>query len=72
LEAEMEVQIRRLSDDIGHESPHDMLVFKIKKHLPKLKIKSVMLPETVEARKEFEERVGKLIDEGVGTKIDIL
>jgi len=49
-------QIRRSSRDSGeifHESPHDMLIFKIKKSLPVLKTRVFSLPKDDGQQKTF-------------------
>lgn len=72
LDVEMVVQIRRLGADIMHESPHDMLIFKVKKQLPKLRISTIQLPEGKDQRDKFVEELGIAIDNGVGTRIQKL
>ena len=57
---------------ILHESNHSMLIFKIRNAIPKLKVKSISLPETTEMREKFKTRVAEHINSGTGPKIDIL
>jgi hypothetical protein len=60
-EAEMVDQVDKLQLDhpIIHESNHSMLIFKIRNVIPKLKVKSISLPETPEKREEFKKKVAE-------------
>jgi len=50
----MVTQIRgRQAHDVHHESPHDILIFKVKKSLPKMVFKTLALPKTDEQCEQF-------------------
>ena len=59
-DAEMVEQIDKLQEghDVVHESNHSMLIFKIKNALPKLRVKTISLPEP-ERREEFKAKVAE-------------
>ena len=74
VDAEMVDQIDKLHDghDILHESNHSILIFKIRNALPKLRIKTITLPETDEKREDFKNKISHYIASGSGSKINIL
>ena len=49
-----------------------MLIFKIKNALPKLRIKSLALPESESDKVKFQDLVKEHINVGTGRKIEIL
>ena len=57
--------------DIYHESNHSMLIFRIRNAIPKLRVKTISLPETEEKREQFKTKVSEYIAAGTGSKIDI-
>ena len=72
LDAEVVREFKKHDSEVQHESPHSLIVFRIKKTLPKLKHYSLQLPETEEMKEKLAVRVGELVREGVGTRIDVL
>ena len=49
-----------------------MLIFRIKKQLPKLKIRSICLPTDKEALEKLGNEISTELDTGVGPKMDVL
>ena len=52
-----QIDKRQENHDIYHESSHSMLIFRINDCLPKLKIRTLALPETDENKERFKEKV---------------
>ena len=59
-------------EEIFHESSHSMIIFKVKKELPRLKVSTVQLPTDKAGLDALGAEIAKEIDIGVGTKLDIL
>ena len=49
-----------------------MLIFRIKKQLPKLRIKSICLPTDKDTLDKLGAEIATEIDTGVGAKMDVL
>ena len=67
-----QIDRRQENHEIYHESAHSMLIFKIKNALPKLRVKSLALPDSENDKIKFKELVKGHINVGTGRKIDIL
>lgn len=67
-----EVKRRDANAEVFHESPHSILVFKIKKRLPKLRIPMLQLPEDAATKQKFMEALKVELDKGVGDKLEVL
>jgi len=63
LDCEMVDQIDRRQDNHRnyHESSHSMLIFKIKDCLPKLKVKTLSLPDKEENNERFKSKVAEYL-----------
>ena len=72
LSCEMVAQHWMLDPEISHESPHAMLIFKISKQLPRLKIKTIQFPDDKDGIKLLGEEIANEIDRGIGSRLDIL
>ena len=68
----MTAQHWKLDPEIPHESQHAMLIFKISKQLPRLKVKTIQFPDDKEGVERLGVEIANEIDRGVGTKLDIL
>lgn len=64
LDCSMVDQIDRRQEghDIYHESSHSMLIFRINDCLPKLRVRSLSLPETEEDKEKFKEKVAEYLN----------
>ena len=68
----MTAEIWKQDPDISHESPHCMLIFKVSKQIPKLRVKSIQFPDDKDALKQLGDEIAKELDQGTGSKLDIL
>ena len=67
-----EIKRRDTSADVFHESPHSVLIFKIKKRLPRLRVPMLMLPGNDEAKTKFTDALKVELANSVGDKLDVL